>query len=349
MAGLLLTSCSEVRDAEPGAAGGDRGRISGDISDPASGEDPTPFPPATIGASPTPTACADLVVEQVASVETNRLSEASGVVASQRHPGVLWTHNDSGAAPAVLAVGLDGRDLGSFPLPLDGSRDIEDIALVNGELYLADIGDNDRERDDVAVYRFDEPDPFADAGIETVEVFRFRYPDGAHDAEAFLVDPLTGQLVIIDKSFRFVVGGTSGPLAPSPASVYVASPPFGDHNEFQLAGTVALDQLAPLALAPTPGGTIGQFGVGGLATGADISGDGSVVAVRTYTTVWLFDRAEGQSVAEALATEPCEAPTLLEEQGEAVGFLDPSSRGFVTISEGDHPAINLTRNPDFDG
>ena len=79
-----------------------------------------------------------------------------------------------------------------------------------------------------------------------------------------------------------------------------------------------------------------------LATGADIRSDGELIAIRTYDTVWLFEREPDQTVAQALVGQPCEAPTRPEEQGEAVGFLDGSSRAFVTIAEGTDPTINLT-------
>jgi hypothetical protein len=55
--------------------------------------------------------------------------------------------------------------------------------------------------------------------------------------------------------------------------------------------------------------------------------------VRTYGTIWLWDRAEGQSVAEALAGEPCEGPSEVEPQGEAIAFTS-DGRGYVTASEG---------------
>jgi hypothetical protein len=47
-------------------------------------------------------------------------------------------------------------------------------------------------------------------------------------------------------------------------------------------------------------------------------------------------------VAQALVGQPCEPPTRPEDQGEAVGFLDGTSRAFVTMAEGTDPTINLT-------
>ena len=51
--------------------------------------------------------------------------------------------------------------------------------------------------------RFAEPDLAGQRGqqldVEEAEEFRLSYPDGPHDAEALLVDPVTGDLFIVTK------------------------------------------------------------------------------------------------------------------------------------------------------
>lgn len=290
--------------------------------------------------------CRGLRATSDGRVEHAGLIELSGLVASVRNEGVVWAHNDSGRAPAVFAIGTSGANLGSFLLPGVSAVDIEDIALTDGALHLADIGDNDGERAEIAVYRFPEPEPGTgdSIGEGDVEVIRLAYPDGPRDAEAFLVDPLTGQFVIIEKVFG-VGGGGGGFLGPTEATIYVADPPFdGGINELRPAGTVAMDVLADRATAPPPEGALfTAAGLEGLATGADIRADGRVLAVRTYATVWLFARNDGETVVDALASEPCEAPTLVEDQGEAVALLSTTDGSFVTASEGPNPAWNTTR------
>jgi hypothetical protein len=58
--------------------------------------------------------------------------------------------------------------------------------------------------------------------------------------------------------------------------------------------------------------------------------------------VYLWAREPGQTVADALAGEPCEAPTAFEGQGEAVA-IDPDGSGYTTVSEGEHPTIHTAR------
>ena len=150
-------------------------------------------------------------------VKSSKLTEISGVVASRRHPGVYWTHNDSGGKPEFYALTLDGTDLGAYPLTGATAVDWEDIAIgpkrgaTGSYLYAGDIGDNAAElpgvmgtpRDHITVYRVAEPAaaPHAPgATLGGVEKFTLHYPAGANDAEAMLVDPVSGDLVIITKS-----------------------------------------------------------------------------------------------------------------------------------------------------
>ncbi len=89
------------------------------------------------------------------------LIEVSGVAASRNNPGVLWTHNDAGNAAVVYALDAQGRALGTYTLP--GNTDNEDIAIGPGPvtnvsyLYVADIGDNNSDRSNIAIYQIPEP------------------------------------------------------------------------------------------------------------------------------------------------------------------------------------------------
>ena len=50
------------------------------------------------------------------SVENSAIREASGLVASRKNPGVLWTHNDAGNSNRLYALNSQGRTLGSYSL-----------------------------------------------------------------------------------------------------------------------------------------------------------------------------------------------------------------------------------------
>lgn len=293
-----------------------------------------------------PPACAPTEATTVATVATPALTETSGLAASARHPGVLWAHNDSGAEPAIHAIGAAGEDLGSVSIPTIPGVDIEDMALAGGFVYLADIGDNNARRESVTLYRFPEPDLPTAGGqtvaAETVEVAPLTYPDGATDAEALLIDPVSGQVAIVAKTVVIRIN-PDAPIGAGAASIYVGNPPWdGSASVLTEAGAVALDDLADVAEGEIPAGEIADFGVAGVATAADVRADGAVIALRTYQTVWLFPRAEGQSLADALMTRPCPARTILEPQGETVAFANDGTSAFFTVSEGSQPALNRT-------
>jgi hypothetical protein len=76
-----------------------------------------------------------------------------------------------------------------------------------------------------------------------------------------------------------------------------------------------------------------------LATAADVSADGTEVAVRTYANVLVWHRDPAQPVASAFAALPCTGPVPNEVQGEAIAFR-PDGRGYVTMSEGTRPTLH---------
>src|SRR5687767_13913651 len=100
----------------------------------------------------------DASVTEVGRVGIKSLSEPSGLVASARYPGIFWTHND-GDDRLLYAIHSDGSLVGKIEI-VEKFSDWEDIAAdAEGNLYLADIGNNDRKRKHVTVYKITEPDP----------------------------------------------------------------------------------------------------------------------------------------------------------------------------------------------
>jgi hypothetical protein len=281
---------------------------------------PPPPKPPVLGA-----ACANTLVSTTpGTVASNALTEISGIVASRRSAGVFWVHNDSGDAARVFAIGADGRDLGEFALSGAGAVDWEDIAAGPGPvagvdyLYLADIGDNAKARTSVQVYRVPEPlvdasaAPGAPQTLTGVATLSFAYPDGPHDAEALIVDPANGELFVLTKD---LVGGV--------AQVFRAPADLADGS------TTGLTQVATVSLGFLHG-----------VTGADVTPNGDVVALRTYVSVVLYPRPAGQSLAQAFSQPSCDgASSASEPQGEAIGFTH-DGRGYVTVSEGAHPDLH---------
>lgn len=253
-------------------------------------------------------------VTTVGAVESTDLVELSGLAASRLQPGVTWANNDSRDGPTVYAIGPEGEDLGSYTVPGATAFDWEDMAAGPGPepgvtyLYLGDIGDNFGIRGGrITVFRVPEAEPGSDGGILTdVVALPFAYPDGQHNAEAIFVDPVDGSLYVITKGV-------------DEAGVYRAS------------GLVDGSEVVDLE-------SVGRLELGAEITAADISWDGSIIALRGYESVWMWTRSDAQTVAEALLADPCLAPAPDEPQGEAIAFAETD--GYITISEGSQPPVH---------
>jgi len=262
---------------------------------------------------------------QAEIVGTNRnagLDELSGLAVSRMNPGVIWAHNDSGDAPQLFAITPAGALLGIYTLAGAEAVDWEDMAIgrdPNGGtdyLYVADIGDNARVRSGIDIYRVREPavDPSlqgASNTLDQVERLRLVYEDGPHNAETLMVDPETGDLIVIAKAKKKAPTGIY-------RAAFTASP--DGTNTFTLVGHAPVSRIV----------------------GGDISPSGRQVLLKNYKTVFLFTRNNGQSVAEALTNAPTALPYIQEEQGEAIGW-DVEEQGYYTASEGvDQPIHHYT-------
>jgi hypothetical protein len=181
------------------------------------------------------------------------IPETSGLAVSRRHPGLLWSHNDSGNESVLFAIDPAGVVHGRVRLPAR-TRDWEDISAgpcAAGDcLYIADIGDNSATRRRVSIYRVPEP-ALDDAETAPPEIIHATYIDGAHNAEA---------LFVVDTALFIVTRDRAG-------LVYRASIPHSRENH------VTFERVGQLGLISV--------------TDAEASRDGTSVVVRTpHEAVW---------------------------------------------------------------
>ncbi|MDD7938869.1 hypothetical protein PHK61_10615 [Actinomycetospora lutea] len=225
------------------------------------------------------------------TLDDPRLAETSGLVVAP--DGGYEVVNDGGNPSTVYRLDTSCAVIGQIEVP-DRGRDVEDLTRdADGTLWLADIGDNDRERRTVAILRV------SSGGDETIT--RLTYPDGPHDAESLLM-PGDRRPVIVTKE----LGGRSG--------VYVADEPVGE------GGTGTLRRAGEVVVPGEAMTTLGS----GAHTGGAISADGRVVALRTYADAWLHPAPDGTATADdvvaALRATPLRVPLPGEVQGEALAF-----------------------------
>ena len=237
------------------------------------------------------------------------LTECSGLVHSLRYNGVFWAHGDGGSGASIVPVTASGKLARGWTgaVRVEGCKnnDWEDIALDDkGNLIIADLGNNNGRRKQLMLHFVSEPKPGA-VSVRPTRTLRVHYEDQKGDSPDY------------DCEAVFSAGGR----------IYFLTKHRSDKRTrlYRLAGE-STTRSNPLRL-------VGSFDVGGMVTAADASPDGKLVAVLTYTTLWVFsyDRASGsiftksESVrrtpifawqAEAVAWEGNDALVIANENGQ---------------------------------
>ena len=118
---------------------------------------------------------------------------------SRKHAGVYWTHND-GDDGVLYAIHSDGGTIAKFKIDGVDFRDWEDIANDgDGNLYLADIGNNQRERKHMTIYRVAEPDPSRQPPLPgTLKVdatWKVGFPDRPFNCESLFIHEGYGYVI----------------------------------------------------------------------------------------------------------------------------------------------------------
>lgn len=207
-------------------------------------------------------------LESAGRLDDRRIPGASGIVKSRRHADIFWVHNDSGNPPLLFAVRGNGQIVRQFRLAIP-NIDWEDIAIDNqAHLYLGDIGNNTGKLPLRVIYRIDEPDPDsrADRPISASAVTFYRFPrENRFDAESLFYD--RGRAILLAK--------------------------YLDGHEAELF-SVPLEPPSPLARPADPRSLGVLRGFTEPATGADLSSDGSLLAVCSteVTRVYRHDDHE---------------------------------------------------------
>lgn len=223
------------------------------------------LPVVHLAVHPVAPAAADDDATPAVRLADPRITESSGLATSLRHPGVVWTHNDSGDSARLFAVDLaSGSTLATVRLTGAPARDWEAVAAVREAdgtpvLWVGDIGDNSGGWPFVRLYRVEEPAELRDGEVPWT-AYRVRYEDGPRDAETLLADPRTGRLSIVSKQL-------------TGAGVY----------------------LLPERLAPTPAVNVARWTAvapPAITDGAYAPADGTVALV-SYVGGWLLDTAGG--------------------------------------------------------
>ena len=129
---------------------------------------------------------------EIGQMDDKDMEEASGLAYSRLQSRVLYTINDHGGPNSVIALNESGAKMTDIILEGIMNEDWEDIAttVTEGVSYIlvSDTGNNDHDRDDLAILRFQEPD-LSSEDVVTIEranteVLEVRYDGFSYDCEA---------------------------------------------------------------------------------------------------------------------------------------------------------------------
>jgi hypothetical protein len=243
-----------------------------------------------------------------------QIPEASGIVASYRNKGYLWTHNDSGDRNRIFLLDSKGKGTREFNLEGATNRDWEAISMAQfpegSYIYVGEIGDNNAVNAESAIYRVPEPDITATTAqyvtLKNVQKIAFKYPDGPRDAEAFLIDQVSKDIFIISKR------ETSKRL-------YRLSYPQS------FTQTMTAEFVQELTFSNGTGSPL--YIVDG-----NISVDNQEIIIKNYLQIFYWRRGTNETIPEALKRTPKMQPYTAEPQGEGLCFAQDGS-GYYTISE----------------
>jgi hypothetical protein len=262
--------------------------------------------------TPTPNPAAARKGTAVCTIKDDRLVGLSGLVTTADGGFVSITDSNSDKS-AVKIWFLDKackyvKSIG-YPQGQD-PFDPEDLAVgKDGKtLYVADIGDNYKERTQRGVAVWKVP-----PGGKP-QIFRYKYPDGPHDAEAILL--------AADDSPIFVTKDVTGE-----AGIYVPTAPAdpsGNPVPMRKAGT----------FTPVKTNTENGLGVVGniVVTGGANSPDRTKVALRTYSDAYEWDVPDGDVVKAITGGPPRLTPLTGERIGEAIAYSQ-DGKFFYTVND----------------
>jgi hypothetical protein len=257
-------------------------------------------------AGPSTAAPATAAATTACVVTDHRMIGLSGLVVTRSGYVAISDSNTDKRAIRVWLLDRHCHLVRSMSYPA-AAYDPEDAAVGrDGTIYVADIGDNGSRRSSIGLWRITP-------GSTRPHLYRYRYPDHAHDAEALLL--------AADDSPIFVT------KEPGVSHLFV---PTGPRNPSGRPVTLR----AVGAFTPVVTGTANGLGIAGnlLVTGGANAPDRTSVALRTYSDAYVWDVPDGDVVTAITTTSPRIVPLPGESQGESVAF-DPTGTRLYTVSD----------------
>lgn len=261
----------------------------------------------------------------------------------------LWSHNDTDNDPLIMNMDASGNYLGDLELSGVVPVDFEDVAYDGSfNFYIGEFGNNENDRTDLKIYKIPNPDLLI--GTVNPEIVNFTLSD-----QVLFPPPNSQKNFDIEAMFYF----------------------NGSIHLFSKNRTNPFDGLIKhYKLNPGPGTQVAELQNTYFAnlsenhasiTGADISPDGTRIALLTNSSIFLFTEFNSDNFFDGTQTynffngaSPKEGITFIDEctvmiSEESDGLGTPgdlyslNTCSIVPLSLDDIPGFNSVRINYFDG
>ncbi|MEB8345893.1 hypothetical protein OO010_07540 [Flavobacteriaceae bacterium KMM 6898] len=241
----------------------------------------------------------------------HKISESSGLV--QVNNTTIWTIEDHGNEDEIYQVNFEGKLLKELKVKNAKNEDWEDLTKDDdGNVYIADTGNNNSDRKDLVIYKIPNPDIEPGDKIDA-EAIAFSYSDQKNFSpkkEELLYD--CEAIFYHDKFLYLITKNRSRPFN-GEARVYKVPAQKGNYKA-EFVGSFKTCEEPNTCIV----------------TSADISPNGKKVVVLGYGKLWVFtDFTWDNFTRGKMQTIELKATTQLE----SVSFKPNSNTGLLLSDE----------------
>ena len=259
------------------------------------------FDQETPQASHAPPLAASASPKEALAVQTgtfpDKIKESSGLEETGKE-GVYYTHNDAGNEAVLFKVNAKGQVQASLPVAGAENIDWEDLTRDSeGNIYIADTGDNDNERKKLTIYKLAKGDP------ENVSLITFTYSDRQVGKNAKVRPAYDCEAIFWYRSKLYLV--TKDREKALEARIYELADTPGEHEAIPVA----------------------HYPVKAAITAADISPDGKTLMLLSVGKVHLFQVAGNNFFGSDMVTRS------LGKVGQTEGAVFTGNHSLAISSE----------------
>lgn len=235
------------------------------------------------------------------------LDEVSGIE-KVKGKDVFWMHNDGGNSNEIYLVNATGKIIKTVEVETK-NHDWEDITSdENGNLYLADFGNNENLRKNLRILKINFNDVMQNTSVKA-EKIKFEYPEQTKFPPKKKQRFFDAESIFYFKENLYILTKSRVKKAYGKTSLYKIPAVKGKHKAELLGSFENCSKMRCWI------------------TSATISNDGKQVALLTSDKVLLFSEFEGDNFLSGTLQE---IDLGFVSQKEAIDFSDDNTTLFIT-------------------